>query len=389
MRFVLKLCGWYPSRVDSLSGDFVQRHAMAIATQVKTVVLFAQKDPALNGWKYELEKRVNGNLHEYIYYYPQTKIADKLWSQFYYLRILKDFTGKLLTEHGEPGLVHVNIVWRAAIWGFYLFKKYGWPFVITENSTEYQDNALENIRTKGFFRKRITRNAFRSCKHFIPVSHQLGNKIRELYGDIDYSVVPNCVDVTVFNDEDLKPAGQVFRMLHVSTMGYQKNIDAIIRVITAFSKKDISFELTLAGPADNVVKQMVASIPSLKKQVRFTGAISYKDVAALMKQSDCLLLFSRYENLPCVILEALCCGVPVISTDVGGIPEILDASNGILVKAGDEAGLQKAIEEMALKKVSFDCHQISMKAKQLYNYETVGKSFVKIYEQLFPGKFNP
>jgi hypothetical protein len=64
MGFVLKLCGWYPSRVDALSGDFVQRQAIAISRQVKTVVLFAQKDPAMKGRQIELSLNQDAGLYE-------------------------------------------------------------------------------------------------------------------------------------------------------------------------------------------------------------------------------------------------------------------------------------------------------------------------------------
>ena len=103
MNYVLKLCGWYPSKVDALSGDFVQRQAVAISGQCKTVVLFAQKDPLPNGSEIEVVFSGNGNLFEYIYYYPQKKWLDKLWSQWYYMRVLKLFLPILLKEHGLAG----------------------------------------------------------------------------------------------------------------------------------------------------------------------------------------------------------------------------------------------------------------------------------------------
>jgi glycosyltransferase involved in cell wall biosynthesis len=350
-------------------------------------VLFAQKDPAMKGFRFELARKQSDGLFEYIYYYPQRRFFDKAWSQWYYFRILKSFLQQLKQEHGDPSLVHVNIVWRAAAWALFMFNKYQWPFVITENSTEYQDNARDNIRSMGILRQKITANAFKKCSLFIPVSAQLGNKIRELYGDIPFRVVPNTVDTSIFHYEPREKTNKVFRILHVSTMGYQKNIDGIIRVLENLAESQVIFEVILAGPVSNEVKEMVSNQPWLSKLSTFTGAITYPEVAELMKSSDCLLLFSRYENLPCVILEAFCCGLPVVTTNVGGIPEIVHKSNGILVNDGDEAGLYQALKSLVSKSTFFDNQEIAVNASRLYNYDAVGKSFLNIYKEFFPGRF--
>ena len=384
MNYVLKLCGWYPSKVDALSGDFVQRQAVAISGQCKTVVLFAQKDPLPNGSEIEVVFSGNGNLFEYIYYYPQKKWLDKLWSQWYYMRVLKLFLPILLKEHGPPSLIHVNIVWRAAIWGLYLQKKYNWPIVITEHSTEYQPNAIENIRHKGIFRKMITSKAFRRCRLFLPVSDQLAKTIEQLYGKRSYKVIPNVVDTSLFYYQPKTDTTGPIRLLHISTMGYQKNIEGIISVLVQLPKTDAPFEVIMVGPASEKVKKLVHSDKLLTTKVTFTGSVSYKEVAALMQTADGLLLFSRYENLPCVILEALCCGVPVIATGVGGIPEVINNENGILVPEGDEPALLQALTKLINGDVVFDRPAIAKKAKDQFNYDTVGRSFIEAYTQVIP-----
>jgi glycosyltransferase involved in cell wall biosynthesis len=384
MGYVLKLCGWYPSRVDTLSGDFVQRHAIAISKHIKTVVLFAQKDPGLAGNKVEQVFSKTGDLHEYIYYYPKKKWLDKLWSQFYYLRILKSFLPLLTKEHGKPDFVHVNIVWRAVFWALYVNWKFKWPFVITENSTEYQVNAFENIRTKSSWRKLITRKAFEKCELFIPVSKQLGETVNNLYGPIPYRVVPNTVNTKLFfYDPERKPAN-IPRLLHISTLGYQKNIDGILRVLLRLSKTALPFEVVLVGPQNEMVKNFIGENESLKKCVTITGPLTYEKVASMMRLADCLFLFSRYENLPCVIVEAQCCGLPVITTDVGGIPEIITPENGLMLQSEDEETLYTALKNMIEGKLHFDREAIAKNAKLLYNYNTIGSMFLEIYKEQFP-----
>ena len=90
-------------------------------------------------------------------------------------------------------------------------------------------------------------------------------------------------------------------------------------------------------------------------------------------------LFSRFENLPCVILEALCCGLPVISTSVGGIAEVINETNGILVTCEDTDELVLAMQNLIDNRNVYDRRTIAENATLLFNYKTVGKEIVSSY----------
>jgi glycosyltransferase involved in cell wall biosynthesis len=101
-----------------------------------------------------------------------------------------------------------------------------------------------------------------------------------------------------------------------------------------------------------------------------------------MKKASALVLFSFYENLPCVILESLCCGLPVIATRVGGVPEIIQDDNGLLVDAGNEQQLLQAMKTMIEKEEAYDRKKISDAATARYAYEKVGKVIFNIYHSM-------
>ena len=101
-----------------------------------------------------------------------------------------------------------------------------------------------------------------------------------------------------------------------------------------------------------------------------------------MQQSHTLLMYSRYENLPCVVLEALCCGLPVISSAVGGIPEIVAEKNGILLNKYSEECLVNEMENMFVNYSKFNQQKISMDAADKFSYPSVGKMIVSKYEKL-------
>ena len=85
--------------------------------------------------------------------------------------------------------------------------------------------------------------------------------------------------------------------------------------------------------------------------------------------------------MPCVILEALCCGLPVIATKVGGVPEVVNHFNGILIASEDEIGLQRAILAMASGDDRFSREDISKSAQLKFSYHTIGKQISDLYDE--------
>ena len=85
-----------------------------------------------------------------------------------------------------------------------------------------------------------------------------------------------------------------------------------------------------------------ASRFGLDGRVHFWGTVDHGEVIALMKESDLLLVPSRWEGLPAVVLEAFAAGLPVVATRVGGVPEIVEHERtGLLADAGDAARLAR------------------------------------------------
>jgi glycosyltransferase involved in cell wall biosynthesis len=105
----------------------------------------------------------------------------------------------------------------------------------------------------------------------------------------------------------------------------------------------VSFVIAGDGPDREDVESEAHTL-GLDGRVRFLGAVSRADVVRLFRAADASLLSSTWENLPHSVLEALAAGTPVISTAVGGVPEVVhDGENGILVPPGDPQALADAI----------------------------------------------
>jgi len=381
MSYILKLAGWYPSRKDLFTGDFVQRHAQSIALYEKVIVLYLMKDTSVKDTLIDVRVSDDGRLTEYLVYYAAGGVLGRGVSVLRYLLLGMRMVQRIKKEHGEPMLVHVNIVWKAGLLALWLKRKYGWDYLITENWTGYTTASSESLYTQGRLMQKIFQRIYRNCRLFLPVSRDLAMQVKEWFGNIPYEVVYNVVNTELFYPPADMEIPAVKKGIHVSTMGYQKNIEGILRVLEQLLATRHDVEITLVGPYTSEIKQVLSEKGLLDKKVFLTGERSYAEVALLMQQSHFLFLFSRYENLPCVMLEALCCGLPVIATRVGGVPEIIDESNGLLVDSERDDQLLQALHVLLESYARYDRPAIAQKAKTQFSYAVIGRQFSDIYKR--------
>ncbi|MBA2499348.1 MAG: glycosyltransferase [Chitinophagaceae bacterium] len=379
--YILWLPSWYPSKVDLYNGDFTQRQAKSVALFRKIIVLFLIHAPDLKNHKIEIEKSEDGNLIEWRVYYPKKYNSPKIINVAKYFWFLIGSYFHIIKQYGLPQLIHVNVIGKSAFLALILKKIKSIPYLITENWTGYYSTDPGGLHTKGYFMKWYYNSIFKNTSLFIPVSNDLGEQVQKMYPEIKYEIVPNTVDTSLFNNVKFKDTTSIKRIIHVSTLGYQKNIEGLIAVIKPLAMQRNDFELILIGPYSPKVKKEIDEDDILMKRVKLTGNISYAEVGNYMKDSDFLVMFSRYENLPCVILEALCSGLPVISTNVGGIPEIINRANGILIDSENNNELKIALEYMLDNLPQYNRNEIAESAIEKYNYKTIGQSINKIYEK--------
>ena len=99
-----------------------------------------------------------------------------------------------------------------------------------------------------------------------------------------------------------------------------------------------------------------------------------------MQESDCFLLFSRYETYAVVLAEAITMGKPIISTSTAGIAAELPQECGILVPSEDEISLAQAMVQMLEKRNMYRADTIRAKGN-CFSYQNVGKQLLDIYQR--------
>ena len=162
-------------------------------------------------------------------------------------------------------------------------------------------------------------------------------------------------------------------------MNFQKNPEGIFSAAKILKGRGYDFEILMLGNENKSLTALANKHGLQPQTVIFKKAVPYVEVASLMQTSSALLLFSRFENLPCVLIEALCCGLPIISTNVGGIAEVINGENGILIESENIQSLADAMQKMMDNYSNFNREKICAEASARFNYEKVGRQIADLY----------
>lgn len=379
---ILFLPSWYPSKATPYVGDFIQRHARAAALYNDVYVLHVAKvsDPHLKTPAEEIQRE--GNCTEHIIYNRRglLPVGGKILSIFHYYSLNRKYLDNYIREYGLPDVVHVHVPIKAGLVALWLQRKYKLKFAVTEHYTIYNDTEPERYSTRPVWFRHYTRKVVQRCSALIPVSYELGRAINKYVTRKDFQVVPNAVDSARFSYTD-PPEGR-FRFIHVSNMVPRKNVEGIIDAIALLYRENPNVELLLVGAETDAVKNHALKTGLVDKAIYFKGEVPYEAVAGYMSNAHALVLNSFMENMPCVVLESLCSGRPVVATRVGGTPEVVNGLSGLLVEAGNTPELIQAMKSMMLQYTNYDLRAISRNAIALFSYEKVGAMLTDIYRKL-------
>jgi len=166
----------------------------------------------------------------------------------------------------------------------------------------------------------------------------------------------------------------------------EKGIWEVLKTVPLVVKehKKAIFILVGGGLEENNMKKFCRK-KGLQKYVRFPGYLYGKDITKAFLASDIFILPSYNEGFPLTILEAMAAGLPIITTPVGAIPEIVeDGENGFLIEPKDPVALAdkiiKLIDNKTLRETMSKNNK--KKAKEKYDLKPVAHIFDKIYEEL-------
>ena len=387
--YVLWLPSWYPNKIEPYNGDFIQRHAKAVSLKENVHVIYVMKDALAAVTSGTLtETKTEGGLKETLIYYHvrpmKFKWLEKLLSFRAYVRVYKNAVLQCLKEEGKPKLVQVYIAFKSGLIALWLKKRFGIAYVVSEQWTVYLPGAEPNFSSFSFFNRYLVKKIMRQAAGIMVVSDYLGQRLQQLFGVAKPVVIPNVVDEKLFFYTKANGLS-ANRFVHVSTLTFQKNPEAIIEAFSVLKQKGYSFTLDVIGPQLPELAALVRNY-GLEDDLFFRGEMPQAQLVKFVQNADALILYSRYETFGCVLIEANACGVPVIVSDISVLREnVKEGFNGIFAAAENGVALSGQIAYFIENKTQFNKEEIARYTAEKFNYARVGAQFEAWYKEQATG----
>jgi glycosyltransferase involved in cell wall biosynthesis len=365
-----------------MPGLFIQRHAEVTAGFTKVSLLYLRAVPD-KPFAPEFDFSEIRSVSTLIVYYgiPKSGILSqlKLSAAISFIRAFLLGYSFLLKACGKPDLIHVNVLTRMGLAALWLKLVHRIPYVITEHWSRY----LPITGTyRGIARKMATRLVVANAAAVSTVSENLAGAMQS-HGlrNPHYRVLPNVADDSFYVPGKAASQG-IMQFIHVSCFeDRSKNISGILRTLHELRKIRDDFRFVMVGEGIDLekMKTLAVRLGLTEPQLRFTGLLENEALLAEYQSAGCMVMFSNYENMPVVISESFCCGIPVVATSVGGIPEYVNDSNGILVDAGDEEALLRALLSVLDHPGRFNREAIRQQGAGIFGKDAVAAKLRELY----------
>ncbi|HRN61943.1 MAG TPA: glycosyltransferase family 4 protein [Luteimonas sp.] len=343
---ILALTNLFPSAWDPLRASFNRQQFDRLAAhhdlEVMVAVDFRERRRGRRGAAPVL---AHARTSEFTFWYPP-RVGRSLHGLAWYASLMAQHGRRLARERHD--LLLASWAYPDAVGTARLARRLGLPYVVKVHGSDL------NVQANYRLRRSQIAAALRGARAVVAVSDALAGKVRELGVDPRrVHLIYNGVDSERFRPGDRAAARGALGLpndapivLYVGNLKQAKGcldlLEAFPQVLARHPRALLAF--VGDGPAAAALMRRAREL-GIDDQVQLAGARPHEQLAQWMQAASLLSLPSHNEGVPNVVLEAMACGLPVVATRVGGIPEVLPEQAGLLVPAHDRAALGEALDE--------------------------------------------
>jgi glycosyltransferase involved in cell wall biosynthesis len=243
-----------------------------------------------------------------------------------------------------------------------------------------------DIYLRNWFMKMVSRTIIKNADSAIALTKNMKMVLQAIYHR-DIAVVPNGIDINDYRDrpDEQECETPEKRILFVGRLNPVKGVHYLLRAMKIVREVLPEAKLIIVGEGEERKNlECLTNDLGLNECVDFVGRTPHEKIPDYLYQADIFVLPSLSEGFGIVILEAMACGLPIVATRVGGVPDIVeDGVNGYLVESGDFQEMAKKIifilENQPLKLLISKNNRIKV---QEYDWKNVVNQLEQIYFEI-------
>ena len=280
----------------------------------------------------------------------------------------------------QPDIFHLQ--WAKDVESFVFLRDFGIKLVLSLRGSQINYSPVADEKLAVSYRK-----TFPVLDGFHGVSREICREAAQYGADFEKcAVVYSGLDLREFPFEKKKKfGGEPIKIISIGRSHWVKGYNLAIDAMKILADQDVKYQYRIVGGKGEELIYQVNDL-GLEELVKLENGRSFEEVKTIVADSDILLMSSVEEGMPNVILEAMALGTIVISTDCGGVSEVIeDGANGFLVPIRNARAIADKVS-LVSKLAADELDQIRQNARgtieQQHNYQKMVDDMIKIYRSL-------
>lgn len=287
-----------------------------------------------------------------------------------------------VAKYGKPDILHAHCAKWAGYAAMQIRKQYDIPYVITEHLPKDIFKLELGEAPTTAWQVPLLKETYHQADMVITVSEELVDDLACYFGrDYRYVAIPNMIDTRFYSFSQRKPViDRAFSFCCPAIFNHRKGYDVLFEALAQLTETEPNVVLHIAGMGTDskACRQMIKRY-GVQDKVICHGRIDANEMRALYDQSDALVMASRSEAQPLVLLEAMSTGIPVIATTC--VPKSVRIEGGCTVVPVDNAeALCVAMKQVMA--CEFDGKTVSDAVKRMSAPQVVAQKLENLFNRI-------
>lgn len=290
-----------------------------------------------------------------------------------------------IIDEWKPDMVHIFFALPTGPLGYLAKKLRNMPYIVYLLGADVPGFLTNEMDWEHKLLNGISKQIWSKANGVVANSQGLADLGNKTFPDIPIEVITNGINLEDFNNIENSKTDKNLNLLFVGRLVPQKGLLTLLKSIDVLvndkGQKNIKLKIIGEGSERKKAEQYIED-KKINDNIQFVGWVKLEELNSFYNSADIFVLPSTFEGMPSVVLQAMACGLPIISTKVFGSEDLVcNDLNGYLLEVGDYREIAKKIDCLSKDKNKINkMGEESLRIVQKYTWDNIAKKFINYYK---------